>query len=82
MKIRSYFTSFPLKTKKKESFHKWIKVHDMVITKQHLTTDGLIIISSISKTINLANSVMNKTGSIRLRYSPILPVRVEFIIII
>ena len=61
--IVNYFTIFPLKTKKGISFINWCKIYNMVINKQHLTEEGLLEVRSIVKTINLTNSVTNKTGS-------------------
>ena len=50
--VRQYFLAFPLKTKKGESFFKWDEVYEMLLNKEHLTTDGLIRIRLISKKIN------------------------------
>lgn len=54
-KVCSYFESFPLKTKKFNSFNNWLKVFKMVLNKEHLTAEGLETIRSIKKTINPKN---------------------------
>ena len=51
-KVCNYFESFPLKTKKSNSFYNWLKVFKMVLNKEHLTADGLETIRSIKKTVN------------------------------
>ena len=38
-------------------------MYKMVINKEHLTTQGLEIVRAIKKTININNSITNKTGS-------------------
>ena len=50
-----YFETFPLKTKKSNSFANWLKVYKMVINKEHLTAEGLEIIRTIKKIINPKN---------------------------
>jgi hypothetical protein len=50
--IRAYFTAFPLKTHKLESFTLWSQVHDMVTKKQHLTPKGLAEIQKLKSLIN------------------------------
>ena len=54
-KVCNYFESFPLKTKKSNSFYNWLKVFKMVLNKEHLTADGLETIRSIKKSINPKN---------------------------
>ena len=54
-KVCNYFESFPLKTKKSNSFYNWLKVFKMVLNKEHLTNEGLETIRSIKKTINPKN---------------------------
>ena len=61
--VNSYFSVFPLKSKKSISYAHWLKVYKMVINKEHLTTQGLEIVRAIKKTININNSITNKTGS-------------------
>ena len=61
--IRNYFNLYPLKTKKLESFIKWSKVHEMLITKEHLNPEGLETIRILKKSININNSLNNKTGA-------------------
>ncbi len=51
--VCSYFESFPLKTKKSNSFVNWLKVYKMVLNKEHLTKEGLETVREIKKTINL-----------------------------
>ena len=55
--VRNYFLTYPLKTKKKESFNKWNKVYDMVLNKEHLVSEGLNNIRIIAKEINKENSL-------------------------
>lgn len=57
-----YLNKFRLKTKKEESFNKWVTVYGLVKNKAHLTEEGLNEIRKISKEINLITSVTNKTG--------------------
>ena len=54
-KVCNYFESFPLKTKKSNSFYNWLKVFKMVLNKEHLTVEGLETIRSIKKSINPKN---------------------------
>uniref|UniRef100_UPI0028E0A2EF hypothetical protein n=1 Tax=Perenniporia fraxinea TaxID=1350006 RepID=UPI0028E0A2EF len=61
--VHSYFNLFPLRSKKAVSYANWLKVHKMVLNKEHLTTQGLERVRAIKKTININNSLTNKTGS-------------------
>lgn len=61
--VNSYFSSFPLKSKKSISYVNWFKVYKIVINKEHLTTQGLERVRTIKKTININNSLTNKIGS-------------------
>ena len=61
--IIEHLNKFKLKTKKQESFHKWVTVYHLVINKAHLTESGLNEIRKLSKQINLITSVTNKTGN-------------------
>ena len=61
--VNSYFSSFPLKSKNSISYANWFKVYQMVINKEHLTTQGLERVRAIKKTININNSLTNKIGS-------------------
>lgn len=61
--IIEYLEKFSLKTKKKYSFLKWKQVYEMVLNKEHLTKNGLDIIKSLKKQVNLITSITNKTGS-------------------
>ena len=45
--VCSYFESFPLKTKKSNSFVNWLKVYKMVLKKEHLTVEGLDTVRAI-----------------------------------
>jgi hypothetical protein len=47
-----YLNKFRLKTKKEESFNKWVTVYGLVKNKAHLTEEGLNEIRKISKEIN------------------------------
>jgi len=60
--IVQYLNKFRLKTKKQESFDKWVLVYELVKNKNHLTKDGLNEIRLLSKQINLITSVTNKIG--------------------
>ena len=62
--IIQYINIFNLKTKKKESFHKWKKVYNMTLNKEHLNKQGLYKIRELSKQINLITSITKKTGSV------------------
>ena len=63
--ICDYFDTFPLKTNKNISYVNWLKVYKMILNKEHLTPQGLDIIRSIKKTINITNSQTIKVGSAR-----------------
>lgn len=54
--VCNYFNSFPLKTKKYNSFTNWFKVYKLILDKEHLTAEGLEIVRSIKKTINIKNN--------------------------
>ena len=60
--IIQYLSKFRLKTKKQESFDKWVLVYELVKNKNHLTKEGLNEIRILSKQINLITSVTNKIG--------------------
>lgn len=55
--IWSYFTLFPLRTKKLASFTQWCKILDMVLNKEHLTQEGLERVRLLQKSINQNNSM-------------------------
>lgn len=61
--LRDYFVAFPLKTKKASSFNKWNEAYSIVLSKEHLTVEGLAIIRVMAKEINAVNSVTGSTGS-------------------
>ena len=63
--IINYINFFNLKTKKKESFDKWVEAYNMTLGKQHLNKEGLDKIRLLSKRVNLIISVSRKTGSKR-----------------
>ena len=65
--VCNYFLKFPLKTKKEESFKKWLYVFNLVLSKNHLNNEGLNEIKSLAKLINVNNSLMRKTGSAKPR---------------
>jgi len=50
--IIRYINHFPLKTKKHISYIRWLKVHKLVINKEHLTNEGIEKIKSLIKCIN------------------------------
>ena len=60
--IVQYLNKFRLKTKKQESFDKWVLVYELVKYKSHLTKERLDEIKILSKQINLITSVTNKIG--------------------
>ena len=60
--IINYINNFNLKSKKQESFNKWVKVYELVSKKEHLTENGLIEIRKISKQVNLITSITKKIG--------------------
>jgi hypothetical protein len=61
--IIQYLNKFRLKSKKKESFDKWVAVYELVKNKAHLTEEGLNEIRKLSKEVNLITSVTKKIGS-------------------
>ena len=60
--IIEYLNKFRLKSKKQESFDKWVIIHELVKKKAHLTEKGLSEIRKLSKEVNLITSVTKKTG--------------------
>lgn len=50
--MRQYFTDFPLKTKKSESFNKWNSVYSMVLGKEHLVQEVLVKFRVLAKEVN------------------------------
>lgn len=50
--IIKYINNFPLQTKKYISYIRWLKLHQKVINKEHLTTQGIEKINSLIKSIN------------------------------
>ena len=60
--IIEYINRFRLKSKKQESFDKWVTVYELVKNKAHLTEEGLSEIRKLSKEINLITSVTKKIG--------------------
>lgn len=50
--ILNYLNTYPLKTKKLISYHRWLKVYDLVKNKKHFTNDGLEVIRNLAKKIN------------------------------
>ena len=61
--IIEYINKFRLKSKKQESFDKWVTVYELVKNKAHLTEEGLSEIRKLSKEVNLIASVTKKTGN-------------------
>ncbi len=61
--IIAYFKAFPLKTKKAQSFEKWLTIHKIITSKLHLSKEGLAQIRIMQKEINVNKSTTNKTGS-------------------
>ena len=60
--IIQYLNIFRLKSKKKESFYKWVTVYELVKNKAHLTEKGLIEIRKLSKQVNINTSITKKIG--------------------
>jgi hypothetical protein len=52
--IIKYINNFPLNSKKHISYIRWLKVHKLVINKEHHTTQGIIKIKSLIKSSALA----------------------------
>lgn len=50
--ILNYLKTYPLKTKKLISYHRWLKIYDLVKNKQHFTDEGLEVIRNLAKKIN------------------------------
>lgn len=61
--VSLYFTTYPLKTKKGQSFTKWLQIYNMLLNKEHLTQDGLDMIRALSKQMNAWNCESSRTGS-------------------
>ena len=61
--IIKYLNIFKLKSKKQNSFNKWVTVFNMVNTKKHLTKEGLEQIKILSKQVNIINSITKKIGN-------------------
>jgi hypothetical protein len=61
--IRNYFNKFQLKTSKQNSFSLWSKSLDLILGKQPLSTENLLEIRQISKTINKFTIDNNPIGS-------------------
>ena len=60
--IIEYINRFRLKTKKQESFDKWVTVYELVQNKAHLTEKGLNEIRKLSKEVNIITSITKKIG--------------------
>ena len=60
--IIEYLNKFRLKSKKQESFYKWVTVYELVKNKAHLTEKGLSEIRKLSKEVNLITSITKKIG--------------------
>lgn len=50
--IINYINLFNLKTKKKESFDKWLEAYNTTLNKEHLNQEGLDKIRALSKRLN------------------------------
>jgi len=61
--VRAYFAQFPLRTKKLTSFTRWSTALDILLAKEHLTPEGLKTMQALQKSININNSLTNKTGA-------------------
>lgn len=63
--LKNYFNIHCLKSKKYESYLNWLKVHDIIQKKEHLTLTGLNNIRKIKKTINILDSLTKEIGQIK-----------------
>jgi hypothetical protein len=52
-KILNYLHNNSLKTKKFISYNRWLKIYLLVKEKKHFTSEGLIRIKSLAKSINI-----------------------------
>ena len=58
--IIEYLNKFRLKSKKQESFYKWVTVYELVKKKAHLQEKKLSEIRKLSKQVNLITSITKK----------------------
>ena len=65
--IIEYVNRFNLKSKKQESFNKWVTVYELVQNKAHLTKEGLAEIRKLSKEINIITSITKKIGDKKMK---------------
>lgn len=56
--VIKYFDLHPLKTKKSIVYLNWKKIYKLVITKQHLTDKGLIIIKRYNQNLNRLDKII------------------------
>lgn len=61
--IIEYLNKFKLKSKKQESFNKWVVVYELVKKKLHLSEEGLNKIRKLSKEVNSISNITGKTGN-------------------
>ena len=61
--VRDYFANYPLLTKKSESLVQWSNIHDIILSKRHLTLEGLNEVRWRTKLMNTNNSQLVATGS-------------------
>ena len=57
-----YLDLFPLKTKKKESFSDWVKIYNLLQSHVPLNKETLNEIKSLTKSLNINNSLTHKIG--------------------
>lgn len=60
--VKDYFDKYPLKTKKKLIYDKWLTIFNLVQNKEHQTEEGQEKIRKIKKEINLENSKNRNIG--------------------
>lgn len=60
--VISYFTNYPLKTKKKRNYLMWRECFGYIENKEHLTVEGMNKIKNLKTQINLHNSLNKKVG--------------------
>lgn len=64
-KIIDYFSNHPLKTTKRYSFEIWTRVYNMLLNKEHLSSEGLSTIRSLRTNMNKFTIANKPIGSKR-----------------
>jgi len=50
--IIAYFTRFPLKSHKKETYERWCEIYSLMLNKEHLKQPGFDRIRALAKLVN------------------------------